>query len=318
LLKQKPSYSSQVIGKLIGDSEGSYKVLICGWYGTETLGDKAILGGIVSSLQGILGGLELYLASLEPYISQMTIQQMSELNDCRPHSIAESVELAGSMDLVVFGGGPIMAIGNLVDMIAIFQCAAKAQVPTLLAGCGVGPLGERYYNKAIKQLLELASFRIYRDKKSLLLANSIGVDTGNDLVAEDPAFTWLEGKRDKYQRSSQSLSLLLGLRDWPYHQYAYKLGKRKAEKIKKRLDIEVLAALNLLIDRFPSLRIIPFPMCTNHIGGDDRWYYRKLFRGHERIQQLVDMTYLNEEISPSVAVDVFCNASVTLLCVTIH
>jgi len=313
LLGKKVSDSSQPISKSIGGQREVHKVLICGWYGTETLGDKAIIGGIVSALRERLGNFELHLTSLEPYISRMTIQQMSELENCHLHSISRSIELANSMDLVVFGGGPIMAIDPLIEMIAIFQRAAESQVPTLLAGCGVGPLGASCYNRAVEQLLELASHRVYRDRKSLLLADSLGVDTDNDLVAEDPAFTWLESKKtNRRQNPRQNLNLLLGLREWPYNQYAHKLGKLKAERIKSSFEEEVLAALNALIDRFPNIKITPFPMCTNHIGGDDRWFYRELFWKHDRLLQVIDATYLNAEVSPSVAVDVFCDATAVL------
>ena len=123
------------------NSASNRKVLICGWYGTETLGDKAILGGVVQSLQASLGNIELHLACLELYISEMTVRQMPELQGCKLHSITEAVEVANSMDLVVFGGGPLMAISELADMIAIFHKALEAKVPTLIAGCGVGSFG---------------------------------------------------------------------------------------------------------------------------------------------------------------------------------
>ena len=285
------NHASQFVDYLISESRNHKKILICGWYGTETLGDKAILGGIISGLKENFGDVDIHLTSLEPYVSKMTLQQMPELNGCHLHTISESIGLANSMDLVVFGGGPIMAINTLVKMIAIFESAFDARVPTLLAGCGVGPLGEPYYNKAIKKLLELSSFRIYRDRKSLLLAESIGINTDSDLIAEDPAFTWLDERRNKCQSKRKGYNLLLGLREWPHHQYAPEMGKQKAEKVKKNWEMETIIALEILLKKFPNLRIIPFPMCTNHIGGDDRWFYRRLFRKHERLQRAVDKSY---------------------------
>ncbi len=299
-------------------STSKRKVLICGWYGTETLGDKAILGGVVNSIQTSLGDVELYLASLEAlYVSQMTILQMPELRGCHLHAVAEARSLAGSMDLVVFGGGPVMAIEPLAEMIAIFQQAVEAGVPTLIAGCGVGPLGAGYYNKAIKTLLLHASHRIYRDLKSLELAQSLGVDTTNDQVAEDPAFTWLSGLSTNPALTAQipvenNPQLLLGLRDWPQHQYAPELTSTEAERLKLRFAREVIAALELLLVQHPTLRIIPFPMCTNHIGGDDRWFYRDLFRGHSKLQTALDFTCLGAELNPIEAVKIFKAASVAL------
>ncbi|MEH2342466.1 MAG: polysaccharide pyruvyl transferase family protein [Nostoc sp.] len=294
------------------------KVLICGWYGTETLGDKAILGGVINALHGSLGTMELHLASLEPYISQMTIQQMPELQGCQLHSIADAVEIASAMDLVVFGGGPLMALSVLADMIAIFQKAVDAKVPTLIAGCGVGPLGASCYNQAIKYLLLQASHRIYRDQKSKQIAQMLGVDTSSDQVAEDPAFTWLQScissncDLQTPTDPSQPLTLLLGLRDWPYYEYAYGLGATEAKQLKQRFEGEVIIAIQKLLYKYPKLKLIPFPMCTNHIGHDDRWFYQNLFRKYPDIYQALDLNYLKAEMSPLEAVKTFKSASVAL------
>ncbi|MGD1874124.1 MAG: polysaccharide pyruvyl transferase family protein [Mastigocoleus sp.] len=293
------------------------KVLICGWYGTETLGDKAILGGVVKSLHNSLGKIELHLASLEEYISQMTIEQMPELQGCKLHSIASAVTIAKSMNLVVFGGGPLMAIAEVVDMLAIFQKAAENKVPTLVAGCGVGPLGEEHYNDFIKNLLLCASHRIYRDRTSLEIAESLGVDTSADAIAEDPAFTYLENStgndcNNDVVNLSQQSSLILGLRNFPYEQYAHHMGFNTAKILKERFEKEIILTLEQLLNKYPNLKIIPFPMCTNHMGGDDRWFYRDLFRKNQKILTALDMSCLGAEIVPSEAIKVFKSASVAL------
>jgi polysaccharide pyruvyl transferase WcaK-like protein len=296
------------------------RVLICGWYGTETLGDKAILGGIVRSFQAALGEIELHIASLkELYITRMTAYQMPELRDCTLHSVDEAINLSASMSLVVFGGGPLMAINQLAEMLVIFQKAVEANVPTLIAGCGVGPLGHTYHNEAIKSLLLLASHRIYRDYKSLELSKSLGIDTCNDQVAEDPAFTWIEfcvseltSNKTILPLCSKPQTLILGLREWTYHEYAKELTDFEGNQIKNRFNEEIIAALELLLIYYPRLEIIPFPMCTNHMGGDDRWFYRDLFRGHTQLQNAIDFTYLGSEITPREAVKVFMSSSVAL------
>ncbi|MDJ0747162.1 MAG: polysaccharide pyruvyl transferase family protein [Xenococcaceae cyanobacterium MO_167.B27] len=301
------------------NSTGKRKVLICGWYGTETLGDKAILGGVVNSLQACLGDIELHLASLELYISKITVRQMPELQGCKLHSIVDAVGIAGSMDLVVFGGGPLMAISSLAEMIAIFQTAAEAQVPTLIAGCGVGPLGASYLNDAIKYLLLHASGRIYRDQKSLQIAQKLGIDTKLDQVAEDPAFTWLQTctyTKDLSPSRSNVLerpTLLLGLRDWPYREYAHQLSMAEGERIKVQFETEIVEAVEQLLSKHPNLKIILFPMCTNHIGNDDRWFYRRLFRNYPQIYDALDLSYLGAEITPIEAAKVFQSASIALV-----
>jgi polysaccharide pyruvyl transferase WcaK-like protein/MoaA/NifB/PqqE/SkfB family radical SAM enzyme len=292
-----------------------YRVLICGWYGTETLGDKGILGGVVNSLQSALGNLELHLASLELYISEMTIQQMPELEGCYLHSITDAIEIAGTMDLVVFGGGPLMAIPNLAEMIAIFQRSVEAKVPTLIAGCGVGPLGNFDYNQAIKSLLHLSSYRIYRDEKSRTLAESLGICTSEDLVAEDPALTWVKSSLSSLkpiENPQKSPVLFLGLRDWPYQEYAPHLTVLEAEKIKNNFEFEIIVALNQLIDQYADLSIIPFPMCTNHLGNDDRWFYRRLLRNNQEIKDRLDLSYSGAEQTPLSCLKAFQSASMAL------
>lgn len=291
------------------------KVLICGWYGTETLGDKAILGGVVQALQDAIGDFELHLVAIEVYISQMTIQQMPELQECVLHSLTDGLGVVSSMDLVVFGGGPLMAIGAMAEMMAFFQRAVAAKIPTLLAGCGVGPLGATFLNHAVRHVLLHSSYRIYRDQKSLENARSLGVDVSQDIVAEDPAFTWLASKTDRWTTSPDASApsrLILGLRDWPYHEFAAEMGGLEAERLKHRFEQEVVAGLEQLIEQHPNLEIIAFPMCTNHLGFDDRWFYRRLFRDRPQLQAVVNFSYLGAELSPDASLAVFQSATAAL------
>lgn len=295
--------------------DNTYKIMICGWYGTETLGDKAILGGVIESLKRSLGKIEVHLVSLELYISQMTASQMIELENIYLYSIRQALEKVSAMNLVVFGGGPLMAINNMAEMVCIFQKATTLSIPTLIAGCGVGPLGKSHHNKSITTLLKLSSFRIYRDRKSLMLASSLGVDTTDDLVSEDPALSWVcynySNQRFQFQKHEQP-TLILGLRDWPYDEYAPWLTHDQGKKTKENFEFQILLALELFCNEFPDFNIIPFPMCTNHIGGDDRWFYRKLFRTEQSIINNLDFTYLSKEITPLDALKVFASSSLAL------
>jgi polysaccharide pyruvyl transferase WcaK-like protein/sulfatase maturation enzyme AslB (radical SAM superfamily) len=303
------------------DANRKKKILVCGWYGTETLGDKAILGGVISSIREVIPNIEVHLASLEPYISEMTISQMPELEGCQVYTVSESMSLIAGMDMVVFGGGPLMAISPIADMLSIFREASIRHIPTLIAGCGIGPLGSEIYNQAIRYLLLYSSFRIYRDYRSKELAEFLGIDTAKDEVAEDPAFTWInkyrlpETRESELQLESQPDSprkLILGLRDWPYKEYARHLSVEEGEHLKNKYESSVIEALEKLIIAFPDLKIVPFPMCTNHIGNDDRWFYRRLFRGNAKLASFLDLSYLGKEIPPLEAIQVFRQSSVAL------
>jgi polysaccharide pyruvyl transferase WcaK-like protein len=102
------------------------------------------------------------------------------------------------------------------------------------------------------------------------------------------------------------------LRDWPYSEYAHNLSRSESELLKSRFEGELIKALEQLVEKYPNLKIIPFPMCTNHIGNDDRWFYRRLFRNANKIHDSLDLTYLGAEISPVESVNVFKSASIAL------
>ncbi len=292
------------------------RVMICGWYGTETLGDKAILAGVLKAIGESLSNVDLTLVSLDIAVSKLTAIQMPELQDTCLCTVEEGLELTATMDLVVFGGGPIMALDNLAEMIAVFERAARHGVPTLMAGCGVGPLGSTYHNKAVKRLLQSFSQRIYRDERSRQLAGELGINTDLDLVAEDPAFTWLEEKsvslNPPKKRTDQELTLLLGLRRWPYNQYAYHLTAAEGKMIQDRFEAALMEGLAGLVARYPRIKLFPFPMCTNHLGGDDRWYYRQLFREHTDFEGALDYSALSREVSPDEAYELFSAADAAL------
>lgn len=289
-------------------------VLICGWYGTETLGDKAILGGLMQAIRKVLGVVEFTLVSLYPYVSEMLRNQMPEFKDCHIVNPQDGVRLAAGMDLVVFGGGPLMALNELADMEAIFYAANTKAVPTLIAGCGIGPLGDKWLNASLKKILLLASQRIYRDANSRDLAETLGVDTTADLVAEDPAFTWLVSQRGQLQSSPPNdyKVLLLGLRDFPYSAYARHLNAVECNAAKQRYEQAVVQALEALAEEHYGLVIRPLPMCTNHFGDDDRWFYRRLFRGNAKLKARLDMSLLVAELPPVDYCEAFRSAHVVL------
>ncbi|BBD78255.1 polysaccharide pyruvyl transferase family protein [Hydrogenophilus thermoluteolus] len=296
-------------------SGNGVRVLICGWYGTETLGDKAILGGVLQALREHLGTIDVVLVSLFPYVSEMTRRQMEELKSVHIVPREQGVQLASQADLVVFGGGPLMAIDEIADMLVIFEVAKNAGRKTLVSGCGVGPLGASWHNEAIGQILHKADARIYRDEQSRSVAAKLGVNVETDLVAEDPAFTWLAIQRQTLlhtKRPHTGKILLLGLRDFPYEHYARHLSKAACLETKRRCEKAVLEALTQLIEKYPDLVIRPLPMCTNHFGGDDRWYYRHLFRGNHQLADRLDLSLLGAELAPKDYCDAFMQATVAL------
>lgn len=286
--------------------------IICGWYGTETAGDKAILGGVVQALRQAMGDIDICLASLYPHISQVTMLQMPDLGHIQVVPIDAAAGLLDSAALLAFGGGPLMAIPRMAVMVGLFERAIRLKVPTLVAGCGVGPMGHAVPNELVRRLLALAQMRIYRDEGSRELASTLGINTSKDEVAEDPAFTWLEGAQAQSASRRSPHRLLLGLRDWPFRDYAPHLDEASANKIKQDFDQGMVHMLSTLIDEYPELEIAPLPMCANSYGGDDRFYYIDTLCRNEKVKQALDMTLLGKEMAPQQYVDEFRRSTFAL------
>lgn len=298
------------------NSVAEKRVLICGWYGTETLGDKAIVAGIMTALRKILGSnTKFMVASLNPYVTEITKRQMFEFHNVEIVEIDHAIAISATMDFLVFGGGPMMAINPLAPMEVLFERARTARIKTIAASVGVGPLGGSWFNESIRRTLELCDIRIYRDEKSRQNALQIGVAAENDPIAEDPAFYWLGEIPDREPTNSSgggSNTLLLGLRDFPYRDYAADLPERKALALKQNYEETVIETIRELMAESLDLIVKPLPMCTNHFGGDDRWFYRRLFRNVSTMGARLDSSLLGPEKTPRDYVKAFQEADALL------
>ncbi len=254
------------------------RMLICGWYGTETLGDKAILGGVIAAARRVRPGVMIDLASLEPYISEMTSRQMPELGIDRvlgPGEARQAVQ-AGEYGLVAVGGGPLMSpVPWCTHLLELVSDARKAGAKTVVAGCGVGPLFVAHRNAAIQHLLELADEVVLRDRASAETArNSLGV-TRPCATSLDPAFVWIRNQLPPaIERNPRQI--LLALRDWPVAEFAAEMEPAEAERTKARFEAELRRMIARLVEENASLEILPFCMHKYAVGGDDRIFYRRL------------------------------------------
>lgn len=291
---------------------GEPRVMICGWYGTETLGDKAILLGVLDAVSQSLGPCEVSIASLEPWISRHSQRQIEEIADIDILELDRARQAVKDIDLLIFGGGPLMAVNAMTDMLALFRDAAANGVPTVAAGVGVGPLGHPVLNDCVARLLRLSSARIFRDSTSREAAIKLGAGDPTDRVSGDPARDWFGRQRPAAPIDpSASPRLLLALRDWPTEQYT-RLPRREADNAKHEFEQRLIGLLRAVVQRVPTVTMIPFAMCTHHLGGDDRWFYRRLLRQAPDLLANIEARYLTHECDLREACDVFAGADAAL------
>lgn len=263
------------------------KILLCGWYGTETLGDKAIIGGIIESLSSQHSKHLIDIASLEPYVSTHTKRQMSSTIQGDVLSIDEANRhiLNGEYKTVAIAGGPLMScITRSVELLKLFSTAKSVGAKTVVAGCGVGPVTNDFKDQPIAGILKLADSILLRDMPSRDLARShFKIDTDIS-VAVDPAFVWIAKNTGADTRPTSS-RILMALRDWPYNEYAKELGEERSRATKLKFERELLDFVDALPDQ-----LVPIPFCMHKytVGGDDRYYHHNLWKDRPAVRRRID------------------------------
>jgi len=259
------------------------KITIIGWYGTETLGDRAILAGLVSILNKTFPGYSIYLGSLYPFFSERTIAEDSEVYKkltgkditLEIFDSTDSRVLSNRVqesDLLLMGGGPLMDLNALYMVEFAFKKARKYGVKTGLIGCGVGPLFSRRYQKTVIEICRNSDIIILRDKQSLenlsALYRKYNIRMPDSCsVSMDPSVESI--LEIDLANSAQSTDIIaINLREFP-REYT---KNREVGEIADNLR-EFVADV---ADAYPEQEVRLIPMHYFHIGGDDRVFLNNL------------------------------------------
>jgi polysaccharide pyruvyl transferase WcaK-like protein len=167
-------------------------VLITGWYGTETAGDKAILGGVLHFLEHESPGCRVTMTTLNRKVSEQTARELDGLSGVQLVDLAESgrARLIRSVDAVVVGGGPLEEIPETEHIRDAFVAADEQRKARVLFGCGIGPLHTDQVRRHVSDICRLTTSGFLRDAESLILARRLGAD-GRLTSACDPALGYL-------------------------------------------------------------------------------------------------------------------------------
>ena len=271
LLPQYKSYNNKA-----KNQSGQNKILVVGWYGTETLGDKAILYSIIQELEDAgISCKEIVVASIEPYVTINTLREFRADSNCSVISLVEAEQKAkiGHFSQVIFGGGPIMSsISYLCDISSIFQSVQKSGGQCIVWGCGLGPIRSKkrdLVNKlAISKILNHSDICIFRDQKSLDIAKQIagaGIDKSST-IALDPAFHWA---RSQARRVNKPDGVGFAVRELPINEYFSDLSSDLGGIV----DDFNFSIKSIMRHHAETERV--YLQCMHRLpcGGDDRLYY---------------------------------------------
>ncbi|MBD5267193.1 MAG: polysaccharide pyruvyl transferase family protein [Bacteroides sp.] len=257
-------------------------ITIIGWYGTETIGDRAILAGIINLFSEILPAFDIKLGSIVPEFSQRTLLEDSEyyieISNRRLNNISIFNSLAKrelkravkNSDLVIVGGGPLMDIIPMYMLNYAFKYAKKKGIPTAIVGCGWGPLKTPEYISVAKSLVQHSDITIFRDSTSLneCLAhlNDAAHCDANITSAIDPAFFCADFYRKNKSDSAKEEYIAVNFRDISNDQYGG--DSEKNEKMFTQI-------IKSIIDKY-DIPVHLVPMHSYFIGGDDRSLFNKI------------------------------------------
>ncbi len=249
-------------------------VVIVGWYGTETLGDCAILAGIIKVLGMVNSQSRVFIGSLYPILSQRTLlEERQVFFDLAPKVLIDYFEVKDNdvlyktieqADLILMGGGPICDIKELCIIRKAFHKAREIGIPRLIMGCGLDPLTRKESIDEAREILELSSGVSFRDYNSIQLAYQLlDYDARKIDMLGDPALISIE----QYKKTAEKST-----RDY-FAVHFWNAPEMDDEKKNKGIH-DYMSLLRMALNEFE--RVVLIPMSTFFVGGDDRLLYSQL------------------------------------------
>lgn len=257
------------------------RITIIGWYGTETIGDRAILAGLINIFSKCFDSIEIRLGCLGTLLSERTIDEdegfyihcsankLKKINlfDSRYKKyLDDSISWA---DLVVIGGGPLMDIEPMYMLQYAIKKSRKLRKKSIVAGCGLGPLRTSKYKKIAASIVDLSDLSIFRDNSSLGIYRSLSNVNNSIYASIDPAVFATKCYRD-YKKDDlvKEKYLAVNFRQPPVKEYGG-LGH-----INDNFFVEFLS--NVIKTNSIAIRLVP--MSTNWMGWDDRLFLNRICR----------------------------------------
>ena len=255
---------------------------VVGWYGTETIGDRAILFGICKVINNLNEEFKIHLGSLYPIFTDRTVKedevaygQLSNLKEIYIYDVYNKADrncLIDKSDIVLIGGGPLMDLRTIDLLLSIEKETQRKKKKFLVFGCGVGPLISGYFRNKTYKLCKNADLVIVRDKSSYQSLINEGLSQDKIKVYPDPAVY----AAIHFKKKNKSLASM------PEDYYAFNFRDYQNHFARKSLyDADDFAnAIDSFIEceeekgKKPQIYLVP--MHNFAVGGDDRIYLNNL------------------------------------------
>jgi len=278
---------------------------IIGWYGTETIGDRAILGGILSVCSQVCDSLEIYLGSLFPVYTERALAEDDlfyrecvgrkalsfHVFDVRNCFLLR--RMVRRSDLLIMGGGPLMDLKALAIIHYAFMVAKSRRIKTMLCGCGWGPLNQKEYVDLTCKIIALADHVVMRD---LISKEQVTRYAGEKAACKtkcgcDPALIACQVFRHSHPTEKKGGYVAINFRDMRI--------------VNGNADYSQLSRVLENVMRFhEDVRLVPMhSFCS---GGDDRYLFHHL--KHNVLREQLKITIYDDPPSLSQVMDIYQSA----------
>jgi polysaccharide pyruvyl transferase WcaK-like protein len=272
----------------------SPNILIMGWYGTETTGDKGILAGIIKLLEEAYQTPNFCLSTYNIQFTKKTLKQLAvedkvKLIDTGLINFFREVK---KVDVVVVGGGPLMEDQEMLNWWIKLLIARLMRKRVILFGNGVGPIRTKLVGKIVNRIISLSNIKVIRDHESIKYLNKRNKLMVNILC--DPAMFFVNPYNRVNNMVKDKKIIGINVRDWPKSYKGEMNGDHYVEKI-----VDLVSSIKIWD------KIIMIPMDTRH-ASDDRVIFRTMKDRFINIYKYVenDIEIIEDEKSPLEVIDI--------------
>ena len=301
------------LGEHENNDSRDFKVAILGWYGTETLGDCAILGEILAQLHTRgHAGKQIVVFGTFPARTRISLRQLGypavesrHLSELHAASI-----LPAGLETFIFGGGPLCDGRPMLQVADVLERAAAQGKKVVLWGVGIGPLEEETYKQAVRRILAAASQVTLRDTASRRQADALHLFRSDQSVdvGEDPAFGYIH-RRFAGQANSPAPTryVLFAGRPLPSNLWPDPAAHRQACV---EFDDKLAQIFTEIVRRGYKIHMLPHEYWPE----DDRDYYVRLCA---RCGNPPEICLIEPELTVDEALDIY-NQAAAVLAVRFH
>lgn len=193
------------------------RVLITGWYGSETVGDVAILGQIIREIRATVPNATIRVATFDVL---RTVDSLAQLGETHVEAVKVGVASGwaqGRCDLLIFGGGPLMESPSMRLWLTRARICRWSRARVVVHSCGIGPIRTDRTAHAVRLLVAAADLVMVRDDDSAQFIENDRHDDVAPVVTFDPAYDYVTDRPDP-DVAINPMSIVLALR-YPSPQY---------------------------------------------------------------------------------------------------